>query len=81
MFGSIEMKGYLKAAPNKFADLEGNKVSVTILLDEDDKKDVAVINVENDEKTSITLPYIWHETVDGGKVRLCTSSGVFKLYI
>lgn len=77
MFGSIEMRGYVKSAPEKYSRIESSKVNIVITFEENKKNDSVVFSNATNQ---IKLKYLWHET-DAEKIRICTNEGIFKIYI
>ncbi|MGN0006372.1 MAG: hypothetical protein ACI37Z_10475 [Candidatus Gastranaerophilaceae bacterium] len=76
-FGEVSFAGNVKTAPNKYQDFEGKDCTFVIMLHNDKRKDCVEIKTNN---KTITPSFLWYEN-NGGRIRLCTKDGVFKIYI
>ena len=78
MLGEITFDGDIVKVPsNNFNDLKNTFAQFCIIFEKDKRNDYVVIKTK---KENIKLKYIWHE-VTCGRLRLCTSKGVFKVLL
>lgn len=73
----MSFAGHVKTAPKKHKDFEASDCTFVIKMFYDKRKDCVEITSENEK---ITLGFLWYEN-NGGRIRLCTKDGVFKIYI
>ena len=76
MLGQLAFKGEIKRVPsNKFECLENTSAKFLVVFENNKNNDYVIIESGN---KNVRLKYNWHE-VDSGKLRICTSQGVFKV--
>lgn len=78
MLGEIIFEGDIVKVPSSnYENLKNTFAKFYIVFENNKNDDYVIIRVKN---KNIKLKYIWHE-VSCGKLRLCTSKGVFKILL